>query len=318
MARKHSKSSSLGRRDFVRLAGAGTVGGALLPIVPLGRSEAYAAGFSGSADVVVVGSGAAGLTAAITAHEEGSRVVILEKAPNVGGTTLKSGGVYWIPNNSFMLAEELEDPRDDAIRYMARLAYPELYDPLDTRFGLPDNEYELIAAFYDAAGPAIDFLEFVGALRSKFYRDFTDGLFPDYFSELPENVAPRGRGLRPELDGGGDGFGFDLVQQLQQAVELRGIEILLNTGVTQVISNGRGRIIGVEAKTADGGSVAVRARQSVVFASGGFSQDPDLRRSFLRGPIFGGCAVPTNQGDLVGIAGELGAKLATMNEAWFY
>jgi succinate dehydrogenase/fumarate reductase flavoprotein subunit len=318
MSRKRTKADRLGRRDFVKLAGAGAVGGALLPVVPLAQSTAHARGFERNAEVVVVGSGAAGLSAAITAHEFGSRVVILEKAPNVGGTTLKSGGVYWIPNNALMRAAGLTDPRRDAIRYMARLAYPQLYDPGDARFGLPDNEFELIAAFYDNASPAIEFLETVGALRSKSYLDFTGQFFPDYFSELPENVAPRGRGLRPRRDDGGDGFGFDLVQQLKTAVDERGIEILLDTRVERLVRTERGRIAGLEARRPSGQLLSIGARRSVVFASGGFSQNAELRRSFLRGPIYGGCAVPTNQGDLIGIAGGLGAKLANMNEAWYY
>jgi succinate dehydrogenase/fumarate reductase flavoprotein subunit len=55
-------------------------------------------------DVIVLGTGAAGLTAAITAHEEGARVGIFEKADLVGGTSAWSGGQVWIPNNLQMAA----------------------------------------------------------------------------------------------------------------------------------------------------------------------------------------------------------------------
>jgi hypothetical protein len=65
-----------------------------------------------------------------------------------------------------------------------------------------------------------------------------------------------------------------------------------------------------------GATVRLRARRGVVFASGGFTHDADLVRSFQPGPVFGGCAVPTNEGDFVRIAESLGAKLGNMASAW--
>ena len=60
-------------------------------------------------DVVVLGTGAAGLTAAITAHEGGASVAVFEKAEQVGGTTAWSGGQVWIPNNPH-ISTRLADP----------------------------------------------------------------------------------------------------------------------------------------------------------------------------------------------------------------
>jgi len=62
--------------------------------------------------------------------------------------------------------------------------------------------------------------------------------------------------------------------------------------------------------------VAVRARQAVIFASGGFTHNKELRQNFLQASIFGGCAAPTNEGDFVDIATALGAPLYNMNYAW--
>ena len=65
-------------------------------------------------DVVVLGTGAAGLTAAIVAHEGGASVAVFEKADLVGGTTAWSGGQVWIPNNPHMPEVGVEDSRDKA------------------------------------------------------------------------------------------------------------------------------------------------------------------------------------------------------------
>lgn len=75
------------------------------------------------------------------------------------------------------------------------------------------------------------------------------------------------------------------------------------------------RVVGVAVETPDGARV-VRARKGVVFGSGGFTQNREMRNGYLRIPVLGGCAVPTNQGDLVNLAIEIGAKLGNMNEAW--
>lgn len=92
--------------------------------------------------MVVVCSGAAALSAAIAATKTGASVVILEKAPEAGGTTHKSDGAYWIPNNHHLRAKGIVDPKEDAIRYMIRGAYPILYRKGLPRYGVGTNEFE--------------------------------------------------------------------------------------------------------------------------------------------------------------------------------
>jgi succinate dehydrogenase/fumarate reductase flavoprotein subunit len=72
-----------------------------------------------------------------------------------------------------------------------------------------------------------------------------------------------------------------------------------------------------EAAEAQGGRVAVRANKAVIFGSGGFTHNPAMRVNFLRGPIFGGCAVPTNEGDFVNIGSQVGATLGNMANAFW-
>ncbi|RYJ03226.1 MAG: FAD-dependent oxidoreductase, partial [Actinomycetales bacterium] len=69
-------------------------------------------------DVVVVGSGAAGLAAALTAGARGLRVVVLEKASVLGGTSVVSGGSIWAPVNPYLAEAGLSDSREDALAYL--------------------------------------------------------------------------------------------------------------------------------------------------------------------------------------------------------
>ena len=73
-------------------------------------------------DVVVAGSGGAGLTAAILAHDNGARVAVLERSDKVGGTTAVSGGAVWVPMNDHMSEVEAQDSRDEALAYCKRLS----------------------------------------------------------------------------------------------------------------------------------------------------------------------------------------------------
>src|SRR4051812_23584083 len=103
--------------------------------------------FDDTADVVVVGSGAAGLSAALAAQHEGARVLLLEKQDSLGGTTLKSSSWAWYPNHRRLRERGIEDTREDALRYMARLSSPAAYDPESPTLGLAPWRHGLLEAF---------------------------------------------------------------------------------------------------------------------------------------------------------------------------
>jgi hypothetical protein len=69
-------------------------------------------------DVVVVGSGAAGMVAALTAAHEGLSTVVVEKAPHYGGSTARSGGGVWIPNNEILRRDGVTDTPEAARAYL--------------------------------------------------------------------------------------------------------------------------------------------------------------------------------------------------------
>lgn len=73
-------------------------------------------------DVVVVGSGAAGLVAAVRAAEAGLTVLVLEKADRLGGTSAVGGGVMWSPCNHLMEREGFRDSAEDARNYLRAAA----------------------------------------------------------------------------------------------------------------------------------------------------------------------------------------------------
>jgi 3-oxosteroid 1-dehydrogenase len=262
-------------------------------------------------DVVVVGAGIGGYTTALSAHARDAEVVILEKADRVGGTSAKSAGGAWIPDNGYMRDAGIADPRQDALRYMARLSRPTRYDPRHPTLGLLEWEFDLIQAFYDHAGEALDFMVSCGALEPEHAPDY-----PDYYDYLPEDRAPRGRmvflaGVHEDFRGG-----ERMVATMDRAACEREIPVLTGHRVVDVVRDDGGRVVGVVGHTADR-SFAVRARKGVVFATGGFSHDRGLMLRFV--PFvysFGSAAALTNEGDFLRIAEPLGVQLDRMTKVW--
>jgi predicted oxidoreductase len=263
-------------------------------------------------DVIVAGGGVAGLSTALFARWLGDTVVLLEKSAEIGGTALKAAFWYWVPNNQKMQELGIADRKEDCIRYMARLSQPQRYNPHESKFGLTDWEYAQCEAIYDSASPASELLRERGALP---YRHCAD--VPDYWAELAEDKAPRGRVLLPEAacNTMSDG-GKVAVETMLRAARRDGIDIRTSHQVRRVIKNAFGEVIGVEATINGDRSIRIGARKAVVFATGGFIHNPELRQNFLHVPLFGGCATLSNEGDFVYIASALGAQLRNMNYAW--
>jgi succinate dehydrogenase/fumarate reductase flavoprotein subunit len=284
-------------------------------------------------DVVVVGTGAAAHSAAVMAARGGAEVLMLEVADKIGGTSWRSSGGYWVPNNPMQRARGVSMDREATLKHMAVLGYPERFDPDDERLGLPQREYDLITTYFDTAPKVIDEYEAEGILLSTQmdYPDREDGM-PHYYDtgydatngtvlgarveEFSGSVASNPSAEAMRQLGGRQGDGADMVGQLAAAAERLGVRVLLQHRADGLIQNADGAVIGVTAETPDG-QVTIGARQGVVFATGGFSHNPELAERYLRGPIVGSCSVGTARGDFIQIALDAGAELGNMAEAWW-
>ena len=121
-------------------------------------------------DLLVVGSGAAGLTCAITAKKRGLDVVVIEKEPVFGGTTALSGGVLWVPLNAHGRQQNPQDTADAVRTYMMQET-GRFYDEAS------------VSAFLDQGPKMVDFFERETEMK------FIPTLYPDYHPDVPGGAA---------------------------------------------------------------------------------------------------------------------------------
>ncbi|OCB18285.1 FAD-binding protein [Mycobacterium malmoense] len=285
-------------------------------------------------DVVVLGSGGAGLTAALAAAAAGASVEVFEKAPTVGGTTAVSGGVVWIPAHNRFADGELTPA--DALRYLRAQSLGSMDD-------------ELVETFVHTGPAMLDFVEAHSGLRFEVATGF-----PDYRPELPGGQPGGGRSLSAgpfDLNQIGEwgkritsfpadwsNVGIDAETRARLHVTIdHGSDLcvagtaliagllkgLLDAGITphtdaraQELVAENGEIVGVRIALAER-TINVRARRGVVLGVGGFEWDPGLVQAFLRGPMHGAVSPPNNTGDGLRMAMAHGADLANMGEAWW-
>ena len=274
-------------------------------------------------DIVVAGSGAAGMTAALTAADLGLSVVVIEKAGSFGGSTARSGGGIWAPGNAVLRAAGVTDTPGQARAYLAHVA------GADVPAGLQE-------AFL-AHGPAM--LELVLA-RTPLRLAWVPG-YADYYPEAPGGLA-RGRSVEP-VPLSSRGLGGELAHlarpylptpagvaitqadyrwlslgprhprailagarvagraargrlsghrmlSLGQALAAGLRAGLLGSGVPVWLDTPMtglevrdGRVTGLRA-TRGGEPLTVRARRGVLIATGGFERNEQMRRRYQRAP----------------------------------
>jgi len=306
---KNIRESTVTRRGLL-------AGGAATVAVAAGAARAASHAFELEADVVVVGTGSAGSTAALFAHEAGAKVLMVDKGAYHGGTSSKSGGEVWIPNHEWLRRKGLADERDDFLRYVVRCSFPVGYDASSPTFGAPPRIFELLETFYGHGSLMVEGLGRMKALRTQMLV-INGGSLQDYYSQLPEDKRTQFRILAtvPRVPDGSFG-GDEMMGQLAEAVGARGIPVHLRHEATALIRNGHGEVIGVEVSDPGKRRIRIGARRGVVFASGGYAHNKDLLQNFQAAPVFGACAAPTATGDFIGMSSAVGAKLGNTGGAW--
>ncbi|EHM48375.1 flavocytochrome c [Yokenella regensburgei] len=189
-------------------------------------------------DVVVIGSGGAGLSAAIQAHDDGARVLIVEKMPTIGGNTIKASAGMNAAETRFQRVKGIEDSK--ALFYAETL-----------KGGKNKNNPQLLQRFVENAPEAIEWL----ATRGIMLNDITTtgGMSID-------------RTHRPR---DGSAVGGYLISGLVRNVTRRGIDVMLDTSVDEILLT-EGEVSGVRLLNDEQEQITVQTR-SVVVATGGFS-----------------------------------------------
>ncbi len=286
-------------------------------------------------DVVVLGSGGAGLTSALTAAVNGATVEVYEKAATVGGTTAVSGGIIWIPAHSrssegeltvedamsYLRAQSLGFMDDELVETFVRTG-PEMLDFVETHSelqfevaeGFPDYKPELPGG-RPAGGRSLNAKPFDRSRLGQWSDRITS--FPADFSNVGIDAETRARIHASVDDESGDYCvaGTALIAGLLKGLLDKGIVPRTNARAVELYSDALG-ITGVRI-TADGKEFNVRARRGVVLGTGGFEWDPKLVEAYLRGPMRGAVSPPNNTGDGLRMAMAQGADLANMGEAWW-
>jgi 3-oxosteroid 1-dehydrogenase len=306
-------------------------------------------------DVVVVGSGAAGMTAALAAAHHGLRVVVIEKTDRFGGSTARSGGGLWVPGNEVLRKAGVRDTPEQARAYLAYVA--------------GDGDRERQRALLEH-GPAM--LAFVRATAPVDFA-WVPG-YTDYYPEAPGGLA-QGRSIEPvPLDSGVLGpelahlnppyvptragititqadyrwlslgprhprgavttarvlgrltrarlrrrptlsLGQALAAGLRAGLIAKDVPVWLGTPMAGLHME-NGRVTGVET---DGQPALIRASRGVVLAAGGFERNGEMRRRYQRQPI--GTEWTTgaagNTGDAIAAGEAAGAALDLMDDAWW-
>jgi succinate dehydrogenase/fumarate reductase flavoprotein subunit len=292
---KSKDKKPVSRREFLVTSGAITAAGVLGACTPktIKATNATTATVSRSwlpekwdyeADVVVVGYGGAGTVAAITAHDAGAKVLILEKAPyRGGGNTGVSLGEWVSPSN-----------KQDAINYLSAACKgqtpPDVIEAWAEEVCKNKDFYDSMGIAYGEPQLRPGYPDLPGAESMFYYR--TEGIGMGWFAIMDKHRRDRG------------------------------IEVMFGARGKELIQDGStGEILGLRADMRSGGygqekvegEITVKAKRAVVMTTGGFEYNEELKAMFHKAYPTGYYGWRYNEGDGIKICQKVGADLWHMD-----
>lgn len=307
-------------------------------------------------DLIIVGSGAGALVAAVTAKAAGLQPLLIEKTELIGGSTALSGGILWLPNNPLMAREGIADSRAESITYLANFtrdddlgstparraafvdAIPEMIAAMETQ-GMKYRNCPGYCDYYDhlsggnAFGRSIQAelfnLNELGAWKSRFRR--SPGAMPLATSEAQRLLLMKrtSSGAKMAAQLGARvavqkvtrrdvvGSGGSLQGRMLQIALRMGVEIWTETMLLDLdIQNGK--VVGAHLERA-GEPVHVAASKGVLIAAGGFARNLKMREQYQPHPASDRWtkANPGDTGEVIQIMERAGAGLGMMDQAWW-
>ena len=232
-------------------------------------------------DVVIVGAGGAGMTAAINLTQAGKNVILVERMPYVGGNTTKATGGMNAAETHYQAEQGIEDSVEQFIE--------------DTMKGGHEiNDRDLVTVMAENSAAGIDWLDSIGAPLPKV--SFSGG-------------ATNARIHAPE---DGSGVGAYLVTRFRQQLDELGINVMYETRATHILmEDGKAAGIQAEGKTAN---YTINAG-AVILATGGFGNNEEMIVKYkpdLKGTVT--TSAPGIMGDGIVMAEEVGADLVDIDQ----
>lgn len=278
-----------------------------------------------STDVVIIGGGGAGLSAAVSAAQNGAKVILIEKTGMLGGNTIRSGGPYNAVDQERQ--QKLASASEAAMKSIERLLLIEPKNELHQKYqnqlkaeleayrkGQSNRIFDSVALHvlqtYDGGDYAgkIEFIEKLcsDALLTAKWLEKNGLVWRDSIVTVPGGLWPRAH--VPQ-----NAAGFDYIKINKQLAADLGVEILLNCKGESLIKK-KNRIIGVKGTFSDGTSITLNAKRAVIIATGGFSASKNMRKKYnpLLGENLKTTNNPANVGEGILMAEAMNAGLVGM------